>query len=346
MKKTVSLIAILLATVLLTACSTVYVPQENINLNYNNLSAGSCSYWLENDSCYSFVETIEKNGYQEKTEVGNTIFAETNPYGATSIQNYEDTVYYTVTQGEEIWDEFTNIDIYQYNKETQSNTFITSVSTLDKFFADANQIYVIYGQENFNGYRYIADVISLETKELITQIPDIYTCGMRNGIFTYLKDTQDGFEIFEYYPNTNKSQKIASFTLPITQGIEIYQTVNFTSKILILESTLSETYASQILVYNFKNQELKTIDAPYSLEEIIAYENHAFCILGDWEADKYYLYSLNLETCELLQLGRIGDDKSLFVTSDEDVYLCGWDDEIVHYNLDGTKEQVLKKAKK
>ena len=346
MKKVISLITILLAAMLLTACSTVYVPQENINLNYNNLSAGNSSYWLEKDGCYYSNDSQEELHYIMKTEKGNTSFDTTSPYGRTYLQGYGDFIYYVRAQGEDIEDNFYAYDIYQYSIPSKTSTFITSADNFDTFFADATHIYIINGQENFNGYRYTADVISLETLELITQIPDIYACGMRNQAFTYLKDTKDGFEIFEYSPKTNKSQKTAGFTLPITQGIEIYQAVNFTSEVMMLESHLTESEVSKILIYNFKSEELKTIDLPYCPIEIVAYENHAFCTMDDWENGKFYLYSLDLNTFELLQLGKIHEDKSLFVTSDKDVYLCGWDDEIIHYNLDGTKEQVLVKEKK
>ncbi len=346
MKKSISLIAILLAAMLLTACSTVYVPQQNINLNYNNLSAGEFYYWLENDYViYSDTDQDYEYKYFIKTEKENTPLSSKETASWEAVQAYGSYIYYSVA-ADENEENYDTADIYRYDTATKNETYIASSPYFNNFFADNTYLYLINTQENFNGTCYSADVISLETKELITQIPDIYTCGMRNGIFTYLKDTQDGFEIFEYYPNTNKSQKIAGFTLPIINDITIYQTVNFTSQVMILESYLTETEASQILIYDFNSGNLKTIDPPYSLEEIIAYENHAFCILWDWETDKYYLYSLDLKTYELLQLGRIGGDKSLFVTSDEDVYLCSWDDEIVHYNLDGTKEQVLVKLEK
>lgn len=348
MKKILSLICVLLAICLLTACTnTLYVPQKNISLNYNNLSAGNYSNWLENDFLvYSERGHLGEYIYRLKTENDNPLLSST-PIGSTEIvQTYKDYIYYTVRGNSTQNDYYENTDIVQYDTTTQTGTYITTASNLSEFFADATHLYLMRWQEKFNETYYVLDVISLETQEIIAQISDVYTCGMRNGVFTFLKDTENGFEVFEYHPQTKKSEKIATITLPITNDITIHETINFTNEVMILEAFLTESNASQILIYEFISGALKTIDTPYDLDEIIAYENNAFCILSDWEADKYFLYSLNLDTFELLQLGRIGDDKSLFVTSDEDVYLCGWDDEIVHYNLDGTKEQVLVKEKK
>ncbi len=346
MKKSISLIAILLAMILLTACTTVYVPQENINLNYNNLSAGDFYYWLENDYViYSDSNKGYEYTYFMKTDKENVQLSSKGTAAWEVVQAYGNTIYYSV-MAEENEDNYDAADIYRYDTVAKTESYIASSPYFQNFFVNDSYLFLISIQDNFNGTCYSTDVISLETQETVTQISDIYTYGMRNGNFTYLKDTKDGFDIFEYLPKTNESKKIGTVTLPITTDITIYETVNFTQELMLLESFLTETETPQILVYEFNSGTLKTLDTPYAIEEMIAYKNHAFCVLADWDANKYYLYSLDLKTFELLQLGRIGDDKSLFVTSDEDVYLCGWDDEIVHYNLDGTKEKVLKKAEK
>lgn len=345
MKKIICLVCILLTVVLLTACSTVYVPQENINLNYNNLSAGDFYYWLENDYViYSDTNKDYEYTYFMKTDKENVPLSSKETAAWETVQVYGSYIYYSVAvdENEENYDA---ADIYRYDTAAKTETYIATASYFSNFFVDASYLYLVNSQENFNGTCYSTNIISLETQETVTQISDIYTCGMRNGNFTYLKDTKDGFEIFEYLLKTNKSQKIGTVTLPVTTNINIHETVNFTSQNMILEAAFTESDVSQILIYNFNDGTLKTIDTPYFLCEIIAYDNHAFCMLDDWDSNKYYLYSLNLETFELLQLGRIGGDKSLFVTSDEDVYLCGWD-EIVRYNLDGTKEKALLKSKK
>lgn len=345
MKKIICLVCIFLTVVLLTACSTVYVPQENINLNYNNLSAGDFYYWLENDYViYSDTNKDYEYTYFMKTDKENVQLSSKETAAWETVQVYGSYIYYSVAtdENEENYDA---ADIYRYDTAAKTETYIATASYFSNFFVDASYLYLVNSQENFNGTCYSTNIISLETQETVTQISDIYTCGMRNGNFTYLKDTQEGFEIFEYLPKTNQSKKIGTVALPITNDITVYKTVNFTHKVMILESLLAETFTSQILIYEFNSGTLKTIDTPYALDGMIAYENHAFCILSDWDSNKHYLYSLDLETYQLLQLGRIGGDKSLFVTSDEDVYLCGWD-EIVRYNLDGTKEQVLVKTEK
>ncbi len=348
MKKIISLVCVLLTLTLLTACTTVYVPQENISLNYNNNSGGSSFFWLENDYfIYSDIDDDLIYKYFIKDQNLTQVLSQKETASVEEVQSYGNFIYYAVYE-ENDQGNYDSCEIYQYNRTTETETYIASAGYFETFFVDEQYLYLISTQENFNGYCSVADIISLETRETITQIPDIFVSGMRNGVFTYLKDTKDGFEVFEYHPQTEKSQKIADFSLPLTKNITIHQVVNFTSNAIILESTLSQSEASQILIYNFEKDTLKTIDPPYSVDTVVAYENHAFCGLTDYEDCKTYLYSLNLDTCELLQLGRIGDDKSLFVTSDEDVYLCSnWDGaEIVHYNLDGTKEQVLKKAEK
>lgn len=346
MKKIFSLICVLLAICLLTACTTVYVPQENINLNYNNLSAGDSSFWLENDYViYSDINEDFEYNYFIKNSQGNTPISSKETSSWEVMQAYGNAIYYSVLteEGDENYDA---ADVYRYDTTTKTETYLASSTYFQNFFVNNSYLYLINIQDNFNKTCYSADVISLETQETVTQISDIYTCGMRNGRFTFLKDTENGFEIFEYLPKTNESQKIGTVTLPITNDITIHETINFTNEVMILESFLTKSNASQILIYEFKSGAIKTIDTPYNLDEIIAYENNAFCILNDWEANKYFLYSLDLQTHQLLQLGKIHEDKSLFVTSDKDVYLCGWDDEIIHYNLDGTKEQVLVKEKK
>ena len=343
MKKIFSLICVLLAICLLTACTTVYVPQENINLNYNNNSGGYCPFWLENDYfVYSDADDNFKYKYFIKDQNQNKMISQKEADSMEKVQAYGNMIYYAVYEETDQGVLDTSY-IYQYNRITNTETYIASTHYFETFFVDGQYLYLVASQENFNEYHYITDVISLETREIITQIPDIYVCGMRKGVFTYLKDTKDGFDIFEYHPQTEKTEKIADFPLPITKNITIHPVVNFTSNAIILDATLSQNEVSQILIYNFKEDSLKTIDPPYTVDTIVAYENHAFCSLTDYEDYKTYLYSLNLDTFELLQLGRIGEDKSLFVTSDEDVYLCSnWDGiEIIHYNLDGTKEKVL-----
>lgn len=346
MKKLVSVISLLLMSVcLLTACSSkVYVPQKNIQLNYNNLSAGSASYWLENDRVFYLDSDGFESRYVMNTKKGQEILMEANDLSVDYIpmaymQCYGNSFYYTVEQPD---DDPMLCEIYQYDCTTKTETFLTAVEQFSNFYVTEDYIYIEKNQENFDGYRYVLDVYSLETGETMQAIPDMYACGIRNNRPTYLVTTDDGFDILEWNPQTQKSKTIGTLALPITQNITIYETVNFTSEYMILEGYYSPSDTIQIYIYNFKTKELKTVETQLSVYNLIAFENRAFLTLTDFDSTKTYLYSLELATGELNQLGRIHDDKSLFVTSDEEVYLCSdWEDSIVYYHIDGTKEDVL-----
>ncbi len=347
MKKYASLVAVLLAAVLLTACTTVYVPQQNISLNYNNISAGNSPYWLENDQVFYMDYKNHHLGtfytYHMKTkEESKTLVLEDAGF-IPLWQRYNDHMYLAYDNNpESLQPEYR---IYRYNLTTGEHEELLWVGNLIRFFADQTYLYLMLEKQYFDGTDYIAEIYEIETGLLVDSYETVFSCGMHNGNFAMLFSNDQGFTVKEWNPNTATTQTTATVQLTYTENITVSTAVNFTSNAMVLTAYHSDLAQNDIYIYRFHDGSLETRVFDLPVYDLVAFEKTAFFTLQD--NHDLQLHTLDIATGETNLLGKIKNDKYLFVTSDEDVYICSdFDQEIAHYNLDGTREPVLVKPEK
>ena len=344
MKKAVTLLCLFLAVTLLTACTkTVYKPQPNLSFNYNNLSAGDAGYWLDSD--VMLYNELFENEYRVAMKTASQTFqlSKKDPWYFSTMQKHGNLVYYATDK--DISNPESNLaQLNVYNLTSKSETLLLEVQSLIQFYVCEDKLYVVREQEYFDTYRYVAEFYDLESLTPLGKMENLYAFGVQgNRPLGIVTDTRQ-CKIMEWDFSLISSKEIGSFAITENQNTTLYDGVNTTEEYLIMYTIPTYQNISQILLYNLKTNTLDTVDVEGEIAEIIAYNNHAF--FSAWgNEDDLNLYSLSIPQKAVKPLGKIHEDKSLFVTSDEDVYLCSFSEtDVVHYRLDGTKESVLKQV--
>ncbi len=321
-----SLVCVILCLILC-ACSDnrTYIKQDEINFNYNNISAGSPSYWIEGDaffySQHNFVFDIYKmndNGRQQ-------IASSSNP--DVDFHVYDGKLYYDNTAS---FLDDTYI-IKSYDLTTRKTSTVAKIKTerLCNYFIVGDIIFAETGYEE--NFQRDLQCVSLKTEETAMIAKNIVTCGIVNDKIRYVKQINDSYSVFEYDEVNNRSISLGTFNIKLSANEEISPFANFT-----LDKVILTVDDSRLLIFNISDSTLKTCTPGQSVYSAVAYSDYLFF------TDNNSLSRLCIDTLEIEKIAEFRDITNVFVTSDDDAYISILGkDEILHCTSDGVCETVV-----
>ena len=330
MKRIISAITILIMICLFCSCNSTqrYIKQDNINLNYNNISAGT-GCWMDNN----FICSTEHNlgfdlyliDYTNKKKIDTLSYS----YNANL---YNDKLYYFDNSGlSDINYKFIEYDLKNKRKKTIATIIAERIYN---YFVIDEYLYVEVG-DNDSLLRDIV-CVTLDTNQQINVAQNIFSCGIVNGQLNYITQNDLKYSIYKYIPDNEKSDLIGEFKLNHQMVDDGLEGVNFNSKYIAFAYSDYETTESKICVYRYDKNTLTSIDVGGAINEFISYDRFGFFSVGG------SIYHLNFNDNSIERIVELpSDDVTLFVGSDDEVYVLSMEfDGIRRYSVDGSYEDV------
>lgn len=316
---------------LLCSCNSTqrYIKQDNINLNYNNISAGT-GCWMDNNFIYSTEHNLGFDLYL--IDYTNKKKIDTLSYSCNA-NLYNDKLYYLDNLGlSDINYKFIEYDLKNKRKKTIATIIAERIYN---YFVIDEYLYVEVGDND----SLVRDIVcvTLDTNQRINVAQNIFSCGIVDGQLNYITQNDLKYSIYKYIPDDEKSVLIGEFELThqiVDGGLD---GVNFNSKYIAFAYSDYETTESKICVYLYDKNTLTSIDVGGAINEFISYDRFAFFSVDGI----IYRFNFNNNSTEkVIELPT--DYVFLFVGSDDEVYVSSAEFEgIRRYSVDGKYEDVI-----
>lgn len=315
---------------LLCSCNSTqtFIRQNNINLNYNNISAGS-GCWMDNNYICSTEHNFAFDLYLMDNTKKDKIDSLSYSYDAHLYNNklyYFDDVVLSSTKYE-----FIEYDLYTQKRKTIAT--ITNERVYNYYIVD-KYLYIEVG----NNDSLIRDIvcISLDTNQQIIVAQNIFSSGIANGELNYITQKDLKYSVYKYNSNNEKSALIGEFELKHYIDDGALTGVNFNSEYIAFAYSDYETTESKVYVYRYDDA-LVSRDFDGTISEFISYDKFAFLSVDG----NIYRFNINDNSTErIAELS--ADDISLLVGSDDEVYVSSVElNGIRRYSVDGKYEDVI-----
>ncbi len=355
-------------TLLLCSCSgssVNYTPQKNISLNYNNITAGTTNYWIENNAVFYEktnydIKKIDKNGESDVEEGGYL----------PAYQIHGDLMYYVLSELEknDSGDYVTyTLNIYNHatKKELQSITL-----TKGRYFeTEPKDIFVVGDTVYISNYNGSILTVDIPTQEISLLDVKAEFVGISNGALTYLTKeiapTMDicKLELFTYDKETKNTTSLGSFELNFSVADTFMHCTSFTSNgvTLIKETAIFpkgdealKPDSFSVITYNYKDGSISETTLDFEVYSAIAYENTLFISANNYAYDSFFeeyyqtsstIYSFNIADCSYTKITEFESSPvEIFVTSDRDLYAYSIYKDfhgILHCSADGSRKNVI-----
>ena len=308
-------------------------------MNYNNIT-NYCDFWMTTDSiCYledSLVQTYFMVDKNSKTKIGTN-----NGYGFGKIQRYEEKIY--------MLNELDNIDEYNskfelkcYDNNDKKLEVICSIKNCDNFLVLDESIYYLE-------YTWINDFrkltlkrFSIDSKEYATIKDDVISFGVIDSCLYYVTEENNMMTVLKYDIKNEESISCGDFS---TEGFDV-KTINtlrasYTQNNIFFSWIDYENETSTILSYSFEQNALSNRKVEGYIEGFVSYNDNSYFIVSSEKSNNSELYKLNNKTDEITKITEIQGEGSLFVGSDEGVYvLRNKDNDLVFYSNEGNTQVV------
>ena len=336
------LVLIFLCLLFMCSCSvepTTYKNQEKVSMNYNNIT-NYCDFWMTTDSiCYledSLVQTYFMVDKNSKTKIGTN-----NGYGFGKIQRYEEKIY--------MLDELDNIDEYNskfelkcYDNNDKRLEAICSIKNCDNFLVLDESIYYLE-YTWINDFRKLAlKRFSVDSKEYATIKDDVISFGVIDNCLYYVTEENNMMMVLKYDIENEESIRCGDFS---TEGFDV-KTINtlrasYTQNNILLSWVDYENETSTIFSYSFEQNALSSRKIEGYIDGFASYNANSYFIIYSEKSKNSELYMLNNKTNEITKITEIQGEGSLFVGSDEGVYvLRNKDNNLVFYSNEGNTQIV------
>lgn len=316
---------------LLCSCNSTqtYIKQNNISLNYNNISAGS-GCWMDNNFICSTEHNFAFDLYL--TDDKGKVKIDTLSY-SYDAHLYNNKLYYF----DDIGLNSTKYEFTEYDLNTQKRKSIATITNerVYNYYVLDRYLYIEVG-DNDSLIRDIVS-ISLDTNQQITVAQNIFSSGIVNGELNYISQNDLKYSVCKYDSDNEKSVLIGEFELThqiVDGGLD---GVNFNSEYIAFDCTVAETEKSRIYVYKYDDDALLSFDFNGAIHEFVSYDKFAFFSVDGI----IYRFNFNNNSTEkVIELPT--DYVSLFVGSDDEVYVSSTEFEgIRRYSVDGKYEDVI-----
>ncbi|MBQ9107054.1 MAG: hypothetical protein IJY56_04095 [Clostridia bacterium] len=338
MSKRIICIALVIIT-LLTLCSCdknqVYVKQDTIKLNYNNITTGGCLS-ITNDVVCFVKHNFGFDLYVIDTKGKHKITTLSYSYG-THV--YNDKLFYYddgISSG---------FEFFEYDLVTQKSKKIATISVerIYNYYVVDDVIYVEIGDND----TLVKDVvmISPDTGKQKTVANEVFACGIVEGKLNFITKKDNEYSIYGYSIESEQINLLGRFELEAEIYEEYSCYVNFNSKYITLVSKDEMNKESEIHIYKYENSSLISYNFKGAIRELIAYDKYAF-LRADGKADASVsteiIYRFNIYNLTIEKIAELSGYNELFVGSDDEVYVSSTDfDGIRRYSVDGKYEDVI-----
>jgi hypothetical protein len=342
MRKGIAVILALIIMMSLSACTrgVKYIPQENLNFNYNNITADNSYFWLTNKEGYYSEAPFMTINYYSITNQGRRKITSASNGASAKVQAYDDQL---------LMLDFHNEDLYRlhsYDLDTGTHKILGYVENVHTFFKLYDRIF--YLQEDYSGDElcqalYVCDLDG-DTKKLILE--DVFAAGVSNGKLVYLKRNQNEFAVYHYEDADGESRLLGRFACQVDEEKEYIESgVNFTTNQVIL--TVSGQTQSRLVCFDLRNGQVFEHMVEGLIWSAIAYENYAFLIVLEnpqLDTDEWVnlIVRVNLQDGAMDTISEIhGGLTDSFVASDDCVYVSNsLEGGIYRIDADGSKSLV------
>lgn len=308
-------------------------------MNFNNIT-NYCNFWMTTNSiCYledSLVQTyfmVEKNS---KTKIGVN-----NGYGFGMIQKYEEKIY--------MLDESDNIDEHNsmfqlkcYDINDKKLEEICSLKNCDNFLVLDESIYYLE-YTWINDFRKLAlKRFSLDFKEHFTIEDDVVSFGVIDNCLYYITEKNNKMIVLKYDIENKGSIKCGEFSI---EGFDVKEIntlrASYTPSNIFFSWINYENETSMIANYSFEQNVLSIKNVEGYIDGFVSYNFHSYFIVSSEKSKNSELYMLNNKTEEITKITEIHGEGSLFVGSDEGVYvLKNEDSKLMFYSNEGNTQVV------
>lgn len=336
MKRIALLVLALCLTFVFTGCSEpqMYLPQENINLNYNNVSAENSNFWLTEDTCYYAHAPLYGLNYYAATQDGTNFLLSTDNGAFAKIQAYDGLLYMLD------WVNGSDYRLHTYDPDTKEHTVLESRLTdvLSFFVVDGSVYYIQEGSQRSLWIR-LEDGTNTRVAE------SVLSAGVMDGKPVYLVQKENEFLLYDYDLSSGLSRQLGSFSCEIEPYEYAENAVSFTKKRVLL--TVSKDAHSRLICYDLSTGQTKEYAVEGWLWSVIAYENHAFMVVVDdiapesdfWDST---LYRVSLADGKQETIAELKGIVDTYVASDDCVYIVQSidHDRVYRMDLNGAKTLV------
>lgn len=342
MKKIVALIFSCL--LFMCSCSvepTTYKNKEVININYNNIT-NYCDFWMTTDSiCYledSLVQTYFMVDKNSKIKIGTN-----NGYGFGKIQRYEEKIY-MIYESDSIDEYNSKFELKCYDNNAKKSEVICSVKNCDNFLVLDESIY-------YSEYTWINDFrkltlkrFSIDSKEYTTIEDNVISFGVIDNCLYYVAEEDNLIMVLKYDIENEESIRCGDF---LAEEFDV-KTINnmkvsYTQNNIFFSWIDYENETSTILKYSFGQNALNRTKMEGYIDGFVSYKANSYFIISSEKSDNSELYMLNNKTDEITKITEIQGEGSLFVGSDDGVYvLRNKDNNLVFYSNYGNTQVVYK----
>lgn len=335
MKRFALLLLALCLVFAFTGCSEpqVYLPQENINLNYNNVSAENSSFWLTENACYYAHAPLYGLNYYAATQDKTEILLNTDNAAFAKIQAYGRLLYMLD------WVNGSDYRLHTYDPETKEHTVLESrLTDVLSFFVAERSVYYIQEGEQRSLWVRSEDGINTQVAQ------SVLSAGVMDGKPVYLVQNGNEFRLYDYELSSGLSRQLGSFSCQI--GFDEYaeSAVSFTKDRVLL--TVSKDAHSRLICYEPATGQTEEYAVDGWLWSVIAYEDYAFMVVVDdlapetefWNSALYRVALADGQQETIAQLKGMVDT---YVASDECVYIVQSTDPNHIYRMDLNGEKTL-----
>lgn len=319
-----------------TGCSEpqMYLPQENINLNYNNVSAENSNFWLTEDTCYYTHAPLYGLNYYAATQDGTEILLNTDTEAFAKIQAFDGLLYLLD------WVNESDYRLHTYDPKTKEHTVLESRLTdvLSFFVVDGSVYYIQEGSQRSLWVR-LEDGTNTRVAE------SVLSAGVMDGKAVYLVQEENEFLLYDYDLSSGLSRQLGSFSCEIESDEYAENAVSFTKDRVLL--TVSKDAHSRLICYDLSTGQTEEYAVDGWLWSVIAYESYAFMVVVDDidpEADLWNstLYRVSLTDGKRETVAQLKGMVDTYVASDECVYIVQSTehDRIYRMDLNGEKNLV------
>ncbi len=319
MKKTFSLVMIILNLFLLSGCNNE-LSLEDIyfdNVNYNNLTNSFTDIFVDDNTVFYYYSGLfsnqirmYKDGKRKTILLNNLAFSNETLYDYVFI---EDFIYFST------YNDTTEQDsIYKYYLSTKTYEKIITTTYISSWMGTKD--FIAYSKYYDSKGLYVYDIKN-KTEMLVLE-GNTEFCVVNNKVRYITTDGNKLHKIYEFDLATNKSQKIGEFSLEYESDLLSY---NFTSNYIVVSDY---EINNNITVWS-TNSKVYKYTLPLPIQQIIAGENFAYALCYESEEfsssaiDHKYngIYKIDLSS---------GDYEKIYDYADDDTDIYTYSDSIIY----------------
>lgn len=308
-------------------------------MNYNNIT-NYCNFWMTTDSlCYledSLVQNyflVDKNS---KTKVG-----ENKGYGFGKIQRYNEKIY--MLNESDHTDEYNSkFELKCYDINTKKAEEICSVKNCYNFLVLDASIYYLEYTWMSDHRKLTLKRFSVDSKEYVTIKDDVVSFGVIDHCLYYIAEENNMMIVFKYDVESKAAVRCGEFS---AEGFDVKNIstlrASYTKSNIFLSWIDYENETSTILRYSFEQNALSNRKIEGYIDGFASYNANSYFIISSEKSKNSELYMLNNKTDEINEITKIQGEGSLFVGSDEGVYvLKNKDNKLAFYSNEGNTQVV------